>query len=319
VGSNPVQRVQLFVDRAKVALPTVLDDPQSVVEGLVSRVSYVTFFSRVLEHVPSREPFADGELLKMTFSNAFMPRFLFPDKGALPSDSYYTRRFAGVFVMEDNTSISIGYMAEFYADWGMTGMLISTFCYGLLLGVAVWIIRAQTPRLLTNPALIVTMLSVLPFEHQFIKGFATLILSVVLAVVVTRLVEPLMIRHLHVRRLLTGSGGRARVRRVRTCGRRSARCRTCADRRNREHARARAGSRQHGSLGRRRGCRRQAAPADARAAFWRPRADPLAAGRLAAGADTCRQAALRRPARVRGNVWGGGLGALLAPGAREGS
>jgi len=152
----------------------------------------------VLEHVPAREPHARGELLTMAFSNAFMPRFLFPEKRGLPSDSYYTRRFAGVLVTEGNTSISIGYMAEFYADWGTTGMLISTFGYGLLMGLAVWVIRAQTPRFLTNPALVVTMLAVLPFEHQFIKSLATLLLSVVLATVMTRLGAPLLMRHLDV-------------------------------------------------------------------------------------------------------------------------
>jgi hypothetical protein len=164
----------------------VTTDTRTVVEGLVSRVSYVTFFSRVLENVPAREPHADGELLQMALSNAFMPRFLFPNKGALPSDSYYTRRFAGVFVMEDNTSISIGYLAEFYADWGMTGMFMSVFGYGLLMGIAVWVIRTFTPAFLSNPALAPTMMVALTFEHQFVKGLAALIMAVGLAVVVSR-------------------------------------------------------------------------------------------------------------------------------------
>jgi len=198
VSANPIERVQLFVERAQEALPVVLYDTRSVVEGLVSRVSYVTFFSRVLEHVPAREPHADGELLQMAFSNAFMPRFLFPGKGTLPSDSYFTRRFAGVLVTDENTSISIGYLAEFYADWGMTGMLVSVFGYGLLMGLAVWCIRLFVPRFLMNPALVATMLAVLPFEHQFVKGLATLIMAVVLAIIATRGTATLLLRYLEV-------------------------------------------------------------------------------------------------------------------------
>ncbi len=198
VGANPFDRIQLFVERAGDALPGVQNETRDVVEGLVSRVSYVTFFSRVLEHVPAREPHADGELLQMALSNAFMPRFLFPSKGALPSDSYYTRRFAGVLVMEDNTSISIGYLAEFYADWGFAGMFLSVFAYGLLMGFAIWLLRTHAPSFLSNPAIVCTMLVVLPFEHQFVKGLASLLMAVILALVVTRVAARPLVRYLDI-------------------------------------------------------------------------------------------------------------------------
>lgn len=196
VGRDPMARVRLFLDEAENALPVVINDTSTVVEGLVSRVSYVTFLSRVLEYVPRREPHADGELLSMAIGNAFMPRFLFPDKPLLPSDSYYTRRFAGAYVMEGNTSISIGYMAEFYADWGLTGMFLSIVGYGLIVGLGVWAIRGLAMPYLTGPAMVSVFLVFLPFEHQFIKGFAALLMSVAMAIVLTRVLGQTLARWL---------------------------------------------------------------------------------------------------------------------------
>jgi hypothetical protein len=183
VGADPMERVELFLDSAADAMPVLLEEPLSVVESLVERLSYITFFSRVLEHVPDREPHAEGELLKMAVWNSGIPRFLFPDKPELPSDSYYTRRFAGILVPDVGTSISIGYMAEFYADWGTTGMCVSLFAYGLWIGLAMAIIRrAIKPSVVMYGAMITIVLRLALFEHQFIKAFATLNISLVVIV-----------------------------------------------------------------------------------------------------------------------------------------
>ena len=177
-------RVGFFVDRAFETFPAVWNQPHRAFDGLVGRLSYVTFFSRVLDHVPRVEPHAGGELLRMAFLNAFVPRVLYPDKPALPSDSYYTRRFAAAKVAEGATSISIGYMAEFYADWGLTGMFLSIFGYGLWMGaIRRGLTAVVRPTLLLDGALATVFLQVAEFEHQFIKGFAAINVSFVVIVV----------------------------------------------------------------------------------------------------------------------------------------
>lgn len=191
IGNGVNARVRFFTDRAKETLPLLWEDPQAAVGELVSRISYVTFFSRVLDHVPRAEPFAHGELLKMALVNAFMPRALFPDKPVLPSDSYYTRRFAGANVAEGMTSISIGYMAEFYADWGTIGLFVSTLAYGLLMGFASRALRAFIrPALFIDGAIAAVFLSVTEFEHQFIKGFAAINIGAIGAVAIFFALRP---------------------------------------------------------------------------------------------------------------------------------
>jgi len=184
VGQSPSERIAFFLTNAKDALPTVFEDTGGVVEGLVERLSYITFFSLTLDHVPAREPFAGGELLRMAVLNGFMPRFLFPDKPVLPSDSTFTRRFTGIMVPEEATSISIGYMAEFYADWGLTGMFVSVFGFGcwMALGAAA-VRRFAGPALLANAALIMVFLRVAEFETQFVKAFGGLNIAVIVILV----------------------------------------------------------------------------------------------------------------------------------------
>lgn len=197
VAANPLARVSLFLDKAGEAIPIVFDETQAVVEGLIQRVSYITFFSRVLEYVPATQPHTSGELLRMAVTNTVMPRFLFPEKPVLPSDSYYTRRFTGIMVSEEGTSISIGYMAEFYVDWGLAGMFVSIFLYGCLMALAAFAVRTFVrPAVLVNPVLIMVLMVVYQFEHQFIKTFAALNISVIILVGMSVLVRSRLTRFL---------------------------------------------------------------------------------------------------------------------------
>jgi hypothetical protein len=198
-GANPIARVTTFVEGVQRAVPDLFADPSPYVERLVERVSYITFFSLVLDHVPSRESHAEGELLWSAFANAVMPRVLFPEKPVLASDSTYTRRFAGVSVAEGATSISIGYMAEFYADWGFRGMWLSIFAYGCWIGLMAAVLRRFTPMpVLHVGVLTVVVLVVVDFEHQFIKGFAAINASVVFTLVMLFAIRPWLNRVLDV-------------------------------------------------------------------------------------------------------------------------
>ena len=67
------------------------------------------------------------------------PRFFFPDKAAL-SDSEVYMRLARRFATEEvrmGTSISVGYMAENFADLGFPGMLVGIAALGLVIAGAI--------------------------------------------------------------------------------------------------------------------------------------------------------------------------------------
>jgi hypothetical protein len=209
VGTNPLERVEFFIETLQSNLPELLESSEAAVADLVGRLSYVTFFSRVLDHTPTLEPHAEGELLWLAVTNGTVPRFLFPDKPPLPSDSEYTRRFAGVRVPESadsRTSISVGYMAEFYADWGLAGMFLSVLGYGVWAGLLHRGMRAivRLP-ILTDGAIVVVLMATLAFEHQFVRGFGSLNIGFAVTALLALVLTPTL------RRILFSDPARAPI------------------------------------------------------------------------------------------------------------
>ncbi len=89
------------------------------------------------------------------FSHVFQPRFLFPDKQALSDTEVFIRLTKADLLenMRGGTSISVGYMAENYVDFGFPGMLGGVFAIGLLVALVVrfffsfevpWMVRQGT-------------------------------------------------------------------------------------------------------------------------------------------------------------------------------
>ncbi len=126
------ESVQKLID-----LTTDLDSQKlsDAVENLITRVATVDFFGVVLTYVPRIVPHEDGAIWFDAISRPFMPRLLFPNKETIDA-SIITNKYTGIDVAgtEQGTSISIGYMAESYVDFGTFGMMVPIFLFGLVLG-----------------------------------------------------------------------------------------------------------------------------------------------------------------------------------------
>jgi len=105
-------------------------------EALVKRIYFLEYFSATVNHIPKLRPFLDGEIWTKSLQHIFMPRLLFPDKEAL-DDSKQTYKLTGIRVAGANkgTSISTGYMAESYADFGEINMHLAILILGFALGL----------------------------------------------------------------------------------------------------------------------------------------------------------------------------------------
>lgn len=108
---------------------------------LLIRFAYVDIFGQVVnvaEHSPPNPEAAPQ--WKAALGHVFQPRFLFPNKAPL-SDTEVFMRLTRADPMENirlGTSISVGYLAENFVDFGFPGMLAGTFVMGLMLA---WVIR----------------------------------------------------------------------------------------------------------------------------------------------------------------------------------
>lgn len=105
-------------------------------DALVTRISYVKYFSLTIANVPLNLPHENGRLWLSAVEHVMKPRLLFPDKPAI-DDSERTSKYTGTFVAgaERGTSISMGYMAESYVDFGAAGMFAPIFLLGIFYGL----------------------------------------------------------------------------------------------------------------------------------------------------------------------------------------
>ncbi len=104
-------------------------------DEFLSRLSYIEYFSATIKHIPEKAPFEDGKLIGEALLKIAMPRVLFKDKESI-DDSKKTAKYTGLNITgaEKATSISLGYFAECYVDFGLYGMHVSLLFIGFLIG-----------------------------------------------------------------------------------------------------------------------------------------------------------------------------------------
>ncbi|MCO4818310.1 MAG: hypothetical protein KC517_01710 [Bacteroidetes bacterium] len=95
---------------------------------LMYRLNHAYTVSRVMEHVPSKEPYARGETVFVSVAASFIPRFLWPDKPK-SGGAENIRRFAN-FKPHGNTSYDIGQIGDAWANFGYYGGIVFLFLYG---------------------------------------------------------------------------------------------------------------------------------------------------------------------------------------------
>jgi hypothetical protein len=146
-------------------------------DQMISRLGYVEFFGAALEHVPKVVPHENGALLVDAITRPFTPRLLFPDKTVI-DDSERTNKYTGLGVSgtEAGTSISLGWIAETYVDFGAIAMMPVVMLVGLVYGL---IYRRLTQRgdLLGMGFATAVLLQVLYLESSITKVVGGLVVS----------------------------------------------------------------------------------------------------------------------------------------------
>ncbi|MDG1953018.1 MAG: hypothetical protein P8J52_10540 [Gammaproteobacteria bacterium] len=152
--------------------------------ALIKRVDTINQFQLVLNRVPQVIPHQNGDILNQTFAHITKPRFLFPNKENLGSDSEFAEKYAGLTVAS-NTSVGIGYMAEFYVDFGIIGVVLGSFSLGLVIGGSWWVIQKFAPTHMFGTVfyLVGIMTYFNTFESNFTKLFGGFIVFCLLTII----------------------------------------------------------------------------------------------------------------------------------------
>jgi hypothetical protein len=143
------------------------------IDRFVERMWTIYYPALAVERVPSAVPHTGGALMADTLRYVFEPRLFFPDKPYIASDSEMVRKYAGVAVAgeDQNTDIAFGYAAESYVDYGVPGMFVPAFVWGLFIGVAISLIFREYHHrdMAISVATVIGWMSLYLFERSWAK------------------------------------------------------------------------------------------------------------------------------------------------------
>jgi len=165
------------------------------VDKLARRVAYVDMFGHVLRRVPSSVPHEDGKLWGGALRHVFMPRILFPEKARLRSDSEKTMYYTGLALSSDvqGTSISMGYMAESYIDFGPMLMYVPVFVLGLIWGgMYRYFVTRGPPNLVGFAVAVAVLVNANQFEMTATKLIGSMLMSFIVMTLLLKTVLPQM-------------------------------------------------------------------------------------------------------------------------------
>jgi hypothetical protein len=123
--------------------------------------------------------------------HVLMPRILFPDKASI-NDSEVTSAMTGR-VIDENTSISIGYVAEAHYDFGIPWMFIPILLIGMMVGLAGrYFMTRNAPYLIRQAFATTALFGFFQFGQNFNKALGTFLVGFMVLALVLKFGYPLI-------------------------------------------------------------------------------------------------------------------------------
>ena len=154
-----VSASEQFAILSNVVKQVEIEDLQIAIKLAALRLSYTDFFGYAIDNVPQNINHENGKLWFGAFTHFLKPRILFPNKEVLDDSqrtNKYTREHFADF--SKGVSISIGYYAESYIDFGYL-MFIMLFILGLLYGNLYKLILLKNKNVIIPFAFIIVIFS----------------------------------------------------------------------------------------------------------------------------------------------------------------
>lgn len=131
------------------------------------RLNQGWIISSIMNHVPDKEDYANGETIKEAIYAAIVPRLLDPNKKTAGGRENF-RRFTGQEIGE-GTSMGISLAGEGYANYGRYGGMVFMFLWGVFFG---WFWQRMDRLSLIYPTLLIwspiIFLQVVKAETEFV-------------------------------------------------------------------------------------------------------------------------------------------------------
>jgi hypothetical protein len=169
-----------------------IEELTNAADQLLRRLTYVEYFGVVLVNVPAHLPHTEGAILWDAITRPFMPRLLFADKDVIDDTTRTNLYTGGLGGSSEGTSISLGYIAEAYIDFGTFGMFAALAPIGVFYGAIYRILlHWRASRGLLGIAMATAVLtSVGALENSFTKVFGGVIVCLLVVGVITVFIVP---------------------------------------------------------------------------------------------------------------------------------
>lgn len=195
VALRPLEeRIDFLLDKA---VSFDVDTARKGFDGMISRISYIDFLCLSMRYVPDYRPREWGTQTLEALAHIFQPRILFPDKPPLPHDTDITTKYTGQnFNAAEITSVSLGWLAELYVDFGIVGSLIATTALGALIGFLFhrMVNSRNVPALLGLGLGIMPLSSVMLFETSLPKLVGAVVMAAIAGTLLQRFGVPALLR-----------------------------------------------------------------------------------------------------------------------------
>ena len=152
------------------------------VTTLLDRLQYTYHLAKSMDWVPAKVPYQEGNNWWETLSFALAPRILNPDKGVYEA-STKTTKYTGLRYLgaKQGVSVSLGYFADSYVDFGYIGMNLPLLIIGLIYGVSYfYFIKKSSNNFIFNYAVVAGIFmefTAMEMDSTYLAGrlFATLL------------------------------------------------------------------------------------------------------------------------------------------------
>jgi hypothetical protein len=186
-GKALSERVGLLIETYRQSL--FLGGPEGAFrqagEVLSRRTSMVRHLADVYRQTPERVPYWGGATY-YSLVGAFVPRFLWPGKPTKELGQAFGHRYGYLTPHDTHTSVNLPYLVEFYANFGVLGVVLGMALVGMLYRFLDDKLNRPGQPLLVSAIALSLFVSLLNIESDFSLVFGGLILNGVALFVVAK-------------------------------------------------------------------------------------------------------------------------------------
>lgn len=130
----------------------------------------------VIRRTPGEVPFWNGKTY-LSLVGAFVPRFLWPDKPTKELGQGFGHRYGYLNPSDEKTSLNLPVLVEFYANFGVAGVIIGMWLVGLIYFAVDRAANNSGQSMLVSLAGVILIVPLMNIESDFSLTFGGLIMN----------------------------------------------------------------------------------------------------------------------------------------------